>query len=439
MKDQSERKDILMKLRKKIIAAALAAVSAISGCANNNAPAATTSASPAPAETTAAEETAPARAVGEMRDMTTQQIVEDMGLGINLGNTFEATGSNSDSVSGFERSWGSPLITKELIEGYAKAGFGVLRVPVAWSNLMAEDYTISPELLARVDEVMGWAVDSGMYVIMNIHWDGGWWEKFPTEKEECMKKYTRIWEQLSDYYGNYGDKLMFESLNEEGGWQSVWNRYSGTAGEEKEQSFGLLNEINQKFVDIVRASGGNNAKRHLLIAGYNTDFDLTCDDLFVMPSDPAGRCAVSMHYYTPSTFCILEKDADWGKAKPTWGTKRDVREMEMYMDKVKEHFTDKGVPVIIGEYGCVAVKNKTKDQIRLFNLLATEEMVSRKICPVLWDTTGVFYDRYLYVLKDEEFQKGLDRIRAGESLKDELLAQAAEALEDKPAETENAA
>ena len=85
-----------------------------------------------------------------------------------------------------------------------------------------------------------------------------------------------------------------------------------------------------------------------------------------------------------STFCILEKDADWGKAKPTWGTKRDVREMEMYMDKVKEHFTDKGVPVIIGEYGCVAVKNKTKDQIRLFNLLATEEMISRKICPVLW-------------------------------------------------------
>jgi len=109
------------------------------------------------------------------------------------------------------------------------------------------------------------------------------------------------------------------------------------------------------------------------------------------------------------------------------------------MDKVKEHFTDKGIPVIIGEYGCVAVKNKTKDQIRLFNLIATEEMVSRKICPVLWDTTGVFYDRYLYVLKDEEFQKGLDRIRAGESLKDELLAEASESSGDKPAETDSAA
>lgn len=427
-----------MELRKKFAAAALAAVTIVSGCGNNNAPAETTTAAPAET-TTASEETTPSREIGEMREMTTQQIVEDMGLGINLGNTFEATGSKSETVSGYERSWGSPIISKELIEGYAKAGFGVLRVPVAWSNLMAEDYTISPELLARVDEVMGWAMDSGMYVIMNIHWDGGWWDKFPTEKEECMKKYTRIWEQLSDYYGNYGDKLMFESLNEEGGWQSIWNRYSGTAGEEKEQSFALLNEINQKFVDIVRASGGNNAKRHLLIAGYNTDFDLTCDDLFVMPTDPAGRCAVSMHYYTPSTFCILEKDADWGKAKKTWGTKRDVREMEMYMDKVKEHFVDKGVPVIVGEYGCVAVKNKTKDQIRLFNLLATEEMVSRKICPVLWDTTGVFYDRYLYVLKDEEFQKGLDRIRAGESLKDELLAEASESSGDKPAETDSAA
>jgi endoglucanase len=294
---------------------------------------------------------------------------------------------------------------------------------------MAEDYTISPELLARVDEVIGWAIDSGMYVIMNIHWDGGWWDNFPTDKDECMKKYTRIWEQLSEYYGNYGDKLMFESLNEEGGWQSVWNRYSGTSGEDKEKSYALLNEINQKFVDIVRAGGENNAKRHLLIAGYNTDVELTCDELFVMPDDPAGRCAVSVHYYSPSTFCILERDADWGKAKKTWGTEREIAEMEQYMDMLKERFVDKGVPVIVGEYGCVAVKNKDAETIRRFNLIAAEEMYKRKMCPVLWDIKGLFYDRYFFTMKDEEFQKGLARIKNGESLIDELMIKKTDSAE----------
>lgn len=409
---------------KKIIAFVAASVCMISGCGNSAAVKddgnGTTAAADTGTVTEAQEE--PARVQGEMRDMTTQQIVEDMGLGINLGNTLEATGGTFDTVLGYEKSWGSPEITRPLIQGYADAGFGVLRVPVAWSNLMADDYTISPQLLARVDEVIGWAVDSGMYVIMNIHWDGGWWEKFPEDKDECMKKYTRIWEQLCDYYGDYGDKLMFESLNEELNWDSVWNKYSGTTGENKEQVYALANEINQKFVDIVRGSGGNNAGRHLLIAGYNTDIGLTCDDLFVMPDDPAGRCAVSVHYYTPSTFCLLEKDASWGKAKKTWGTKADVAEMEKYMDMMKEHFVDKGIPVIVGEYGCVGVKNKTAEQIRRFNLIAAEEMLSRKMCPVLWDIKGLFYDRYFFTMKDEEFMTGLLRIKDGESLKEELLA-----------------
>ena len=399
---------------KRTAAALMAAALLVSGCNNGGA-----QQTEAPAETTAAE---PEKQVGEMRDITTQQVVEEMGLGINLGNTFESSGISGTMVSSFEKGWGSPTISQPLIQGYADAGFGVLRVPVAWSNMMAEDYTISAEYIARVGEVVDWALDSGMYVILNEHWDGGWWEKFPTEKEECMKKYTRIWEQISEYFRDHGDKLMFESLNEEGGWDSIWNRYSGTEGEAKEESYGLLNEINQKFVDIVRASGGNNEKRHLLIAGYNTDVELTCDKLFVMPNDPAGRCAVSVHYYTPSTFCILERDASWGKARKTWGHPKEVEEMERLMDMLKERFVDNGVPVIVGEYGCVALRNKEPVEIRRFNLIAAEEMLKRKMCPVLWDTTGTFYDRYFFTMKDEEFRKGLERLKAGESLKEELLA-----------------
>ena len=329
-----------------------------------------------------------------IRDMTTMQLVHDMGQGINLGNTLEACGTwinPGSGVFGYETAWGSPYITQEAIQGYAELGFGVLRIPVAWSNLMEEDYTISKELMDRVKQVTDWTLDTGMYAIVNIHWDSGWWEKFPEDTEECMKKYTRIWEQICDAFKDYGDKVMFESLNEEGGWNSVWNQY-GSSTDGKADSYGLLNDINQKFVDIVRASGGNNEGRHLLIAGYNTDITLTCDELFKMPDDPAGRCAVSVHYYTPATFCILEKDESWGKAKKTWGNEKDLEELQKYMDMLKTTFIDKGVPVIIGEYG-VAQGNKEKEQIENFMVTVSEAIYDIGACPVIWDIHNAFYNR----------------------------------------------
>ncbi len=328
-----------------------------------------------------------------MRDMTTMELVREMGIGINLGNTYEACGDwiSGDSVESYETAWGSPVITQAMIQGYADEGFGVLRIPVAWSNMMGENYTISPEYLAAVKEVVDWALEADLYVILNIHWDGGWWENFPTDKDNCMKKYTRIWEQLCDAFKDYDDHLMFESLNEEGGWSSLWNRYGGNPSG-KADSFGLLNEINQTFVDIVRASGGNNAKRHLLIAGYNTDFELTCDEMYEMPEDPENRCAVSVHYYTPATFAILEEDADWGKAQSTWGSEKDLSELEYFMDMVQTRFIDQGIPVIIGEYGCPK-KNKEPDSVRLYLSSVCSEAYERQMCPVLWDTTGSHYDR----------------------------------------------
>ncbi len=337
----------------------------------------------------------------DMRDISTQELVRDMGIGINLGNTFEACGDwiNGTSVTSYETAWGSPVITQEMIQGYANEGFGVLRVPVAWSNMMGEDYEIHPDYLARVKEVVDWALESGMYVIMNIHWDGGWWEKFPTDKENCMEKYTAIWTQLCEEFKDYNDYLMFESLNEEGCWNDVWNRWGGNEG--KEDAYGLLNEINQTFVDLVRDSGGNNDERHLLIAGYATDIELTCDEMFKMPEDKESRCAVSVHYYTPSTFCILEEDADWGKAKTTWGSPTDVAELEKYMNMLKETFVDNGVPVIVGEYG-VSTGNKTEETVRNFISAVCEEIYSREMCPVLWDTTDVFYSRTECQMKDRE-------------------------------------
>lgn len=336
-----------------------------------------------------------------MRDMTTAEVVQEMGLGINLGNTMEVSGMYLGSVQAYETGWGSPVITQAAIQGYADAGFGVLRVPVAWSNLMnVRTYEISPDYIARVKQIIDWAIDADMYVIMNIHWDGGWFEGFGKDdkRDKCFEKYESIWTQLSEAFKDYGDKLMFESLNEEGGWDEIWNRYSGEG--DKEKSFGILNDMNQRFVNIVRGSGGNNEKRHLLIAGYGTDIDLTCDEAFKMPDDPAGRCAVSVHYYTPSTFAILEKDASWGKARTEWGTDEDYAELNRNMDKMKTNFADKGIPVIIGEYSACG-KNKTPEMKQLWNVSVAKAAYERGMCPVLWDIAQDYYDRETAKFRDE--------------------------------------
>ena len=344
-----------------------------------------------------------------MRDMTTQEIIEDMGLGINLGNTFEATGSwvGGSSVSDFERCWGSPIITEEMIKGYKDAGFGVVRLPANWSNLMADDYTISSEFDSRIHEVVDWILENDMYVILNMHHET-WIADMPTNEEECLTHYSRLWEQITESFKDYDDHLMFESLNEEGGWDSVWNQY-GSSTEGKEEAFGYLNKLNQTFVDIVRKSGGNNKKRHLLIAGYYTNVEHTCDDLFVMPKDPENRLAVSVHYYTPSTLTILEKDADWGKAKTDWGSDADLAELNEQLDLMKTHFTDKGIPVIVGEYGCFG-KNKTQEVKRAYMTDVCRETYIRGMLPILWDTQDTFYNRRTLKYNDEEMLKELMEI-----------------------------
>ncbi|MBR5682381.1 MAG: cellulase family glycosylhydrolase [Ruminococcus sp.] len=350
----------------------------------------------------------------EMRDMTTMEIVRDMGIGINLGNTMEACGdwiADVDkqwgdgilTVEEYETAWGSPVITREMIQGMADEGFGVVRVPVAWSNLMEDDYKINKDLDARVHEIVDWVIDCDMYCIINIHWDNGWVNTFPDNKDECMTRYETMWTQIADSFKEYGDRLMFESQNEELGWEKIWNPWGSTDG--KAESYALVNEINQKFVDVVRKSGGNNPKRHLLISGYNTGFDRTCDPLFKMPDDPAQRMAVSVHYYTPAGFAILEdEDADWAKARPTWGTDADYKELYENMDMMKKGYVDKGIPVIIGEYGCPS-KGKKADSVRLFLSSVCKAAYERQLCPVLWSTPGGHYDREKCQMADQELKK----------------------------------
>ena len=324
----------------------------------------------------------------KLRNMTTMEITRDMGIGINLGNTLESCGDwiweyGDHSVKSYETAQGSPEITKDMIEGIKNEGFGVMRLPVHWFNLMSDDYTIDKKYLARVKEIVDWAMEIKLYVILNIHHDEkGFFKNMPNKTEETLENYKKIWTQIADAFKKYDDYLMFESLNEEACWNDVFNQWSGTT-KGKDEVYDYINQLNQAFVDVVRASGGNNAERHLLLAGYCTDPDLTCDPMFRMPKDPANRCAVSMHYYNPSTFCIISEDADWGKAQYSWGSNAEVKDLNKKFDKMKSTFIDKGIPVIIGEYGATT-KNKDMDSVRNFLYSVCKAAYDRKMVPVYY-------------------------------------------------------
>ncbi len=334
---------------------------------------------------------------GTMRDISTAEIVKEMGIGINLGNTYEAVRTDLKPSAGavaFERGWGSVEITEDIIKGYATEGFESLRIPVAWSNMMIDDgtYTVSDEYLTRVQQVTDWALDAGLYVIINEHWDGGWVNQIPTD-ENLERKYIHIWEQVADRFKDYGDHLIFESQNEElGNWKDkngntvLWGHWEGEKEPDgKRKAFDWANKLNQEFVDTVRASGSNNAKRHLLISGIETDAEQTSDPFFKMPDDPAGRMAVSVHYYAPNDFAL---DYGQGGLRDTWGTMKDYRELYDYMDMLENNFVSKGIPVIIGECcNGARMSEKKPGEARKFMTAVCEAAYSHNCCPVLWDIT----------------------------------------------------
>ena len=342
-------------------------------------------------------------------DLTSMEMVHNMGLGWNLGNTMECAGDwiKGGIVRSYETAWGNPETTREMIDAIKKAGFKSVRIPVAWSNMIGDNYTINHDLLERVNQLVGYVIANGMVAVVNIHWDGGWWSKFPTDYDNSMKRYTRMWSQIAGYYKDAPGSLIFESLNEEGCWNDVWNRYGGADAVKKQKAYDILNNINQTFVDLVRKSGGLNGKRHLLIAGYATDIDLTVDPDFVMPKDPANHSIVSVHYYTPYTFAGLEKDESWGKVRTTWGTPADFTELNANMDKLKPRFLDKGIPVILGEYG--ASTKKEPASVRLYMLSIAEKVYKMGMCPMLWDP-GSHFNRHNLQFDDPDLLKGFQKI-----------------------------
>ena len=347
--------------------------------------------------------------------LTSVELTRLMGNGINLSNTLEAYRNEGmgtkASPKEYEVLWGQPVTTQELMNGFKAAGFDSIRIPVAWTNAMDYehgDYRIEKAWLDRVEEVVNYALNAGLYVVINDHWDGDWWGMFGSKTEQtrkdAMELYTAMWTQIANRFKHYSDYLIFEGGNEELG--SRLNdvyvcKDSGSLSEDV--CYKTANAINQKFVDIVRSSGSNNASRFLLIPGYNTDIYKTIDPRFQMPKDklPKGtaenRLLVSVHYYTPWGFC-------GGPSVSRWGTVREIRDMNKNME-LMARFVDEGYGVIIGEYATGATESgERKDYYALDwtnNFLDNCDLYN--FCPMLWDT-NVFFKRDIKAFADPEWK-----------------------------------
>ena len=357
---------------------------------------------------------------GVMREgIDSYDIVKMMGAGTNLGNTMEAYGGNNYSnTSNYETLWGQPVTTQEMVDGMKAAGFDSIRIPVAWSNMMADDgtYTINEKYFNRVETIMNYAFNADMYVIINIHWDGGWWARFGSkteqERKDAMTKYKNMWTQIANRYKEYSDHLIFESANEELGTRlNSTEDYNGSgyyAEDDLDSLYKLTNEINQTFVDVVRSTGGNNARRFLLIAGYDTDISKTCDLRYKMPADTIdSHLMVSIHYYSPSIYCISNTpNNSWGYSA-SWGTEKDIETLQQELAQMRIAFVNKGYPVIIGEYGVTDTKISENNFVRkegrdLFFRTVCEYALDNNMCPVLWDCSQIFDRRSLTMTNEAE-------------------------------------
>lgn len=380
---------------------------------------------------------------GVMREgLTALEATRLMGNGINLGNTLEACDNNvgikTNTPLSYETHWGQPKTTQAMIDGMKAAGFDTIRIPVAWmtnaTHLYEGDYTIDADYMDRVEEVVRYARKAGMYVIINDHWDGGWYGMFGSESAEtralAMEAYKGMWQQIAERFRDYSDYLIFESANEELGGRfdensPLYCSDSVVTYLNDDERYALTNEINQTFVDVVRATGGNNATRFLLIAGYSTNIDQTCDDRFQMPKDTVdSKLMVSVHYYDPWSYCGASSAASATK----WGKVSDYEYMDQQLAKMTK-FTEAGYGVVIGEYGALPCSDGLKDNTLAYHTAFLDACTKYNLTNCLWDCSGL-YKRVSQTFADDDilamYQEKRQANEEGQDYADVQAAAAAE-------------
>lgn len=307
------------------------------------------------------------------------RFVEKLGVGINLGNSLDATDlwdyhPEAEELA-YEETWNNPPITREQLRLIREAGFRSVRIPVTWEDHLDEEGNVSAVWMNRVQEVVAQALEEGLYVILNTHHEK-WMDLKPEKEEEISRKFQRLWTQIAECFSTYDERLLFEGMNEPRLRDSEEEWKGGTS-----EQRAMVNRLNQLFIDTVRGCGEKNYERYLLITTYGGSMEEEAVEELAVPK---GRIIVSLHTYTPYLFCQKEDGTtQWNRENP-----EDTKEIEEKFRQMKQTFIKKNIPVIITEFGCVD-KGNLEDRIawtEYYRELAEENNIS-----YMWWDNGSTY------------------------------------------------
>jgi endoglucanase len=280
----------------------------------------------------------------KMRDINSMDLVKEIMIGWNLGNTLDATGGEGVFT---EMSWGNPKTTKNMIDLVKEAGFNTIRIPITWQPHLgkAPDYIIDEVWLDRVQEVVNYAYADDMFVIINMHHED-WYSPYYDTSDAAIDELKKVWKQIADRFENYDEHLIFEGMNEP--------RHKGKADEwtgGDEEGWDVINQLNAAFIETIRSSGSNNPLRHLMIPPYAASSSVRTWSKFEIPKD--NKIIVSIHAYTPYNFALnISGTADWSVSNEA-----DTRDIDYLMSTLNDSFISKGIPVILGEFGALDKDN----------------------------------------------------------------------------------
>lgn len=306
------------------------------------------------------------------------RFVSQLQSGWNLGNTLDSHGLGREAgpPEKYETYWGNPATTKEMIDEIKKAGFSTIRIPVTWYEHMNEEYEVDPSWMDRVQQIVDYGIDNGLFVILNAHHDD-WYTPEESNLETAEIITGRLWTQIAGHFADYDEKLLFEGMNEPRliGTEHEWDEGTPAARE-------IVNLLNEAFVKTVRSAPGHNADRYLLLPTYCASTHPDALDDFRMPK--GERLIVSLHLYRPYTFALEERGT--GVWSPEEG---QTFEIDQAFRDAKRLFTRHGIPVVISEFGAVD-KGNPDDRSRWVRYIRMR--AAKQSIPCIWWDDSV-YDR----------------------------------------------